>query len=581
MAKKQIFSDRRGGDSFLGGRRPTLDFEGVEGSVRPRKPPVQHSREGSSRPPRDRSRGKSQSRGFSISGVHVAVGFVAVGLAAFFIYYLFFIVPSPIGGLSPAKGNYVKTPVTNIKATFTREVTPSQLALLVDGKNSIMNASIKKKSLSANVPLQDGKHVATLRLDGGGLTGKRTATWWFVVDTKPPQLNMTSKTVTDIKGTGQVKISFKGTTDKGSIVKVDNITLPVDSKGNFEGASTTSRVRSLKISATDSAGNEAASYIVTQKTVQAKGAHVSVYIAGSDTSMSKMIGLVRRTELNALEVDLKDEAGQIGFDLDNPLAKQVGATTKYISSLEGLVDQMRYDDVYAICRVVCFKDPKLGKGRPDLAVQDKAGGVWGKGVWLDPYSKEVWDYDLSIAVAAAKAGFNEIQFDYVRFPSDGNTSTCLYPHQDSRNQTEVIDGYLAYAREKLAPYNVFISADLFGLTASNQGSMGIGQDVAGVSKRIDYISPMVYPSHYNTGEYGIKSPESNPGEIVSKSLKDFKRVMAGAPATLRPWLQDFSLRVKYTPDMVRRQIDATEALGIRQWLLWDPDCTYSETALKK
>lgn len=516
-----------------------------------------------------------------MSGIHVAVGFVAVGLAAFFIYYLFFVMPSPIGGLSPAKGNYVKTPVTNIKATFTREVTPSQLALLVDGKDSIQNASIKKKSLSANVPLQDGKHVATVRLDGGGLTGKRTATWWFVVDTKPPQLNITSKTVTDIKGTGQVKISFKGTTDRGSIVKVDNVTLPVDSKGNFEGASTTSRVRSLKISTTDSAGNEAASYVVTQKTVQAKGAHVSVYIAGSDTSMSKMIGLVRRTELNALEVDLKDEAGQIGFDLDNPLAKQVGATTNYISSLEGLVDQMRYDDVYAICRVVCFKDPKLGKGRPDLAVQDKAGGVWGKGVWLDPYSKEVWDYDISVAVAAAKAGFNEIQFDYVRFPSDGNTSTCVYPHQDSRNQTEVIDGYLAYAREKLAPYNVFISADLFGLTASNQGSMGIGQDVKGVSRRIDYISPMVYPSHYNTGEYGIKSPESNPGEIVSKSLKDFKKVMAGAPATLRPWLQDFSLRVKYTPDMVRRQIDATEALGIKQWLLWDPDCTYSETALKK
>lgn len=173
-----------------------------------------------------------------------------------------------------------------------------------------------------------------------------------------------------------------------------------------------------------------------------------------------------------------------------------------------------------------------------------------------------------------------MQFDYVRFPSDGNTSACLYPHQDQRNPGQVIDDFLSYAREKLAPYNVFVSADLFGLTASDQGDMNIGQRVSDVANRVDFISPMVYPSHYNLGEYKIKVPEANPGETVTKSLEDFKKKIKGTQASLRPWLQDFSLKIPYTPDMVRRQIDASEALGIKQWLLWDPNCSYSESALK-
>ena len=580
MPKKKIFSDGRGSDVFVGGRRPSLDFDEVERSVRPRKAPVRRPREDTT-PPRTFSRRRKGKRGPNITGVHVAVGFILAGGLAFLIYFLFVVMPSPIGGLAPLKGTFVKSPVVDVGAAFSRDVNPQKLSLEVDGKDAIMNASVAKKSISAKVPLGDGRHVATVRIDGGGLMGRRAATWAFVVDTKPPQLAITDKSVSNIEGMDQVKVTFKGKTDRGSVVKVDKDALTVDSNGNFKGTGTTSRVQSLKITSTDPAGNEAAAYVVTQKPITAKGAHVSVYIAGSDTDMTKMIGLVQRTELNALEIDLKDETGQIAFDLDYPLARQVGATSHYIEQLEGLVDQMRYRNVYSICRIVTFKDPKLAIARPDLAVQDKGGGVWGKGQWLDPYSKEVWDYDLAVAAAAAKAGFNEVQFDYVRFPSDGDTSRCVYPHQDGLQQVQVIDGFLAYAREGLAPYNVFVSADLFGLTASNQGSMGIGQDVAGVARRVDYISPMVYPSHYNTGEYGIKNPESNPGEIVSKSLVDFKKVMSGTPAQLRPWLQDFSLRVAYTPDMVRRQIDATEAAGIKQWLLWDPDCTYSEAALKK
>jgi hypothetical protein len=353
----------------------------------------------------------------------------------------------------------------------------------------------------------------------------------------------------------------------------------VSSKGRFTGTATANREKSLKITASDNANNQSNTFIVTQKPPTARGVHVSVFMAGSDSDLDKLIGLVERTELNAMEVDLKDEYGQIGFDIDNELAQKIGGAKDFVE-LDGCVDKMRYRDIYTICRIVVFKDPILADGRPDLAVQDKYGGTWGEGVWVDPYSQEVWDYNLAVAEAAAKAGFNEVQFDYVRFPSDGNTSTCLYPHQDGRAPGEVINGFLTYAREKLAAYNVFISADLFGLTASKQGEMGIGQKVREISDHVDYISPMVYPSHYNTGEYNIKSPENNPHDIVYKSLQDFKKVMKATPAKLRPWLQDFSLRVTYTPDMVRRQIDAAEEVGIHEWLLWDPECTYSESALK-
>ncbi len=582
MAKKKIFSDRRGGEAFAGGRRRTLSFEEVDRQARPRKAPLREAHEENSTParafrPPGRRRG---SRGSRVTGVHVAVGFACAGGLAFLFYFLFFMLPSPIGGLSPAKGSFARAPVVDVGATFSRPVKPSQLTLKVDGKDAIMNARVDARSITCKVPLSDGEHKALVEVDGGGLMGKRTATWAFMVDTKPPQLNITGKTVTDMKGTGQVKVAFKGTVDKGATVKIGKETLPVDSKGSFKGTSTASRGRSFKVTATDAAGNEAAAFVVTQKPVKAKGAHISVYIASSDSDMAKMYGLVERTELNALQIDLKDEAGQIGSLLDNQLAKTVNSLNDYIK-LDAVVDQMRYRDIYSICRIVVFKDPKLAQGRTDLAVQDKAGGVWGKGQWLDPYSREVWDYNLAVAVAAAKAGFQEVQFDYLRFPSDGNTATCLYPHQDNRKPGEVIDGFLAYAREQLAPYNVFVSADLFGLTASKQGDMGIGQDVKTVATRVDYISPMLYPSHYNSGEYGIKSPESNPGDIVTKSVEEFKKVLAGSPSKLRPWLQDFSLRVAYTPDMVRRQIDACEKEGVNQWLLWDPDCSYSESALKK
>lgn len=571
MAKKRRFTNKHSREILLGGKKRELSFPDIEGRKR-----AGNGFGGRLKKVLPASWSRRLER---VRGIHLAVGLVLVSVIGLLFWFFFFVYPSPVGGLSPGPDSSIRTSEVDVKATFSRAVEPKEISIKVDGKDVTTKASVKSKSVSARLGLTDGEHKAEVVLSGGGLMGKRTAQWSFTVDTSPPPLTITNKKVTQVKESDEVDVSFSGKTDKDATVKVEGNGIPVESNGSFKGKAVTNRLDSLKITATDRAGNEANAYIVTQKPPTARGIHVSVYIAASVPDLDKMIELVERTELNALQVDLKDEYGQIGFDIDNKLAREIDSANDYIE-LDSCVDRIRCKDIYTICRVVTFKDPILAVARPDLSVRDKYGGPWGKGQWTDPYSREVWDYNIAVAVAAAKAGFNEIQFDYVRFPSDGNTDTCQYPNQDDRSPVEVIDGFLEYAREQLAPYNVFISADLFGLTASDQGEMGIGQNVKAIAERVDYLSPMVYPSHYNPGEYGIKSPEHNPGDTVAESMDDFLKVIKGTQAQLRPWLQDFSLTVTYTPDMVRRQIDSVENAGIKQWLLWDPDCTYSESALE-
>ncbi|PKQ28033.1 MAG: hypothetical protein CVT63_04830 [Candidatus Anoxymicrobium japonicum] len=595
MARKRTFSNRRGGHVF-GGRKPRLIGDNLDLVRREAQGgQASHSSEDLSRDAKDSERrpvempalarsvrvaapGYRKRKGFT--GAQAALGAIFILVAVIVFWFFAFVYPSPIGGLSPANGSYVKTPTVDVKASISRSFKPQDITMKIDGKDVGVNVLPDKKTVSATVPLPDGPHRAMLRLDGHAFMGKRIAQWSFNIDSTPPELSLTKKKITRTKKPGEARIDFKCNVEKGASVTVNDRPIAIDKKGDFSCVTVTNTVHSLKILAKDRAGNEKSDFIITQKAPTAKGIHVSTFIAASDTDFDRVIALVDRTELNALQIDLKDEAGQIGFNINNTLAQQAKAASNYIK-LDECVDRMRFKNIYSIARIVCFKDPKVGRARPDLAVQGKAGGPWGKGDWLDPYSKEVWDYDLAVAEAAARAGFNEIQFDYVRFPSDGNTSACAYPRQDARKPSEVINDFLTYAREKLAPFNVFISTDLFGLTASKQGDMNIGQNIVDIAKRVDFISPMVYPSHYNPGEYGIKTPEANPGDTVTKSIEEFKKKMAGTQSRLRPWLQDFSLKIPYTPDMVRRQIDACEKLGMREWLLWDPNCTYSESALKK
>ncbi len=513
-----------------------------------------------------RSRAKIPARGIR------NLFFIGFGLFLF-IVLLIVIFRSPlIKSIKPQNGTLLNTGSAQLEVIFGKKLTPEQVKLVLDGNDITSQAQVSLPQVTAQMNLGQGEHSLEVLVDGKSKS--RTA---FAVDSEAPRISLEGM---DEKDGGTVVI--RGKVDPANAqLTADQQTLGLKSDGSFSLAVNSYERPTVLLTATDQAGNQGTLSVQTVRPVQAKGVHVSIWVA-ADTKLYKgIIDMVTRTELNSVEIDLKDESGRVGYDTSYPLARLVeSGTSKGGIDMQRAMDKMWFNDIYSIGRIVCFKDPILAKKRPDLAVRTPDGSLWGNGQWLDPYSKEVWDYDIGIAKEAAKLGFKEIQFDYVRFPSDGNTTTCRYPSQDSRVPEDVIADFLKYARDELHPLGVVVSADVFGLTASDQGSMGIGQNISKMAQYLDYLSPMVYPSHYNTGEYNIANPEANPHDIVYMSLEDFKKKLEGTNCKLRPWLQDFTLKLPYGATEVLAQIKACYDCGVDEWLLWDAECTFTESALQ-
>jgi hypothetical protein len=309
--------------------------------------------------------------------------------------------------------------------------------------------------------------------------------------------------------------------------------------------------------------------------VEIRGIHVTGALASLPGKFREYVGY-KRYGLNTIELDVKDEGGEIGFQpTDVPLARSVGATRNFYNP-QALVALAHRNGIYVIGRVVCFQDPKLAQGRPDLAIQRPDGTVWTTGAglaWVNPYDRRVWDYCTSVAEAAAKAGFDQIMFDYVRFPSDGDIAHAVYPGKTSMPRGRVIAGFVQYAKQRLEKDGVRVSTAVFGLSASRD--LGIGQVPRFISKYVDSISPMSYPVLYSGGELGITSPSSQPGETVFRTMTDFRRQIAGSRAQLVPWVQDWS----YEPKQVLAQIAAARLQGAKGFLLWNATGVYTKAAL--
>jgi hypothetical protein len=316
------------------------------------------------------------------------------------------------------------------------------------------------------------------------------------------------------------------------------------------------------------------------KPAAVKGVYTTGWIAGSSKWFPRLLKFIDATEVNALVVDIKDDTGSLSFPVEVPLAKETGAAVKMIADPAGMIQTLKEHQIYPIARIVVFKDPFIAKAKPEWAVKSSAGGLWRdrKGLfWVDPHNKLYWDYIIAIAKEAVRLGFQEIQFDYVRFTSDGNTKTCVYPFADNKAPEDVIQEFLQYARTKLAACDIPISADIFGLTTSADADLGIGQRFEKIIQHIDIVCPMVYPSHYIPGNFGLKNPNAQPYSTVFNSVSDAKkRLTAASSATqLRPWLQDFSLGVRYGRAEIQSQIKAVNDVGIKEWIFWNPSCRYS------
>jgi hypothetical protein len=312
---------------------------------------------------------------------------------------------------------------------------------------------------------------------------------------------------------------------------------------------------------------------------EVRGIHVTMALASLDGKVEEYLSLVQEG-MNTIEIDVKDENGEIGFIPSSvPLARAVRAAKPYYKPRE-VARLVHRKGVYLIGRVVVFEDPRLSAGRPGLSIKRPDGSNWrndaGLG-WTNPYDRRVWDYNVSIAEVAARAGFDEIQFDYVRFPTDGNLDEIVYPGKTKKAPGWVITEFVHYATKRLKPLGVRVSTDLFGLAATRD--LGIGQVPRRIAKYVDAIYPMVYPSHYVDGEYGLESPNAAPGTTVEWALSDFRKQMQQGKAELIPWLQDFSYGRTYGLAEVKAQIEAARLMGARGFLLWNPLGVYTRGAL--
>ncbi len=490
-----------------------------------------------------------------------------------FIVLLVVLFRSPlIKTIAPKNGTLLNTSSPQLEVVFGKKVNAEQVRMVLDGNDITSRAQVALPQVTAQLDLEQGEHNLEVLLDG-----KSKAKTAFVVDSEAPCISLEGMEEKD----GSAVVLHGKVDPADARLTTDSQVLGLKADGSFSLTVDRYEHPMVMLTATDAAGNQGTLSVPTTKPQEAKGVHVSIWTAADSKMYKGIIDMVKRTELNTVEIDLKDESGRVGYDTQYPLARLVeSGLSKGGMDMQRIMDKVWYNDIYSIGRIVCFKDPILAKKRPDLAVRTPDGGLWGNGQWLDPYSKEVWDYNVGIAMEAAKLGFKEIQFDYVRFPSDGNTTTCVFPSKDSRVPEDVIAEFLKYARDRLRSVGVMVSADVFGLTASGQGSMGIGQNITKMAQYLDYLSPMVYPSHYNPGEYNINNPEANPHDTVYLSLEDFKEKLEGTSCKLRPWLQDFSLKLPYGASEVLAQIKACYDSGVTEWLLWDAECTFTESALQ-
>ena len=361
----------------------------------------------------------------------------------------------------------------------------------------------------------------------------------------------------------------------------------VDEQGRFEVAFARTPTRTVVVLAHDRAGNATDSRFKVATAPRlprnpVRAVHVSADAWAHDGLRAGVLKLLREKRINTVELDLKDELGIVGWRSGVPLARRIGAE-RNTYDLGAAVKLLHARGARVIGRLVAFRDPVLAEwawthGRRDLVIQTPEGGAYsgGYGGFTSYVHPTVRAYNVDLAVAAAKLGVDDVLYDYVRRP-DGPLGSMVVPGLDEDPEQAVTD-FLAQARRRLAPYDTFLGASVFGIAATRPEE--IAQDVPAIAGEVDYVAPMLYPSHWGPQEYGVANPESEPYAIVRRSLVDFRRIVRGTGARVVPWLQDFSLGVQYGEPEVRAQIDAASAADIDEFLLWDPRVTYTGAALE-
>jgi hypothetical protein len=316
--------------------------------------------------------------------------------------------------------------------------------------------------------------------------------------------------------------------------------------------------------------------------IEIKALYLTAYSGSSQTKIDQMIAFVKNSEINAFVIDIKDYSGTIAYDSQIEIINQLEIDRNLIKNIPALIEKLHQNDIYVIARQTVFQDPELTKKKPEWAVKNtQTGGIWYdyKGLsWADPTNEKVWEYNLNIAKEAIELGFDEINFDYIRFPSDGPMKAMGFANLADRPKHAVMKEFFSYLYENLKDEPAYISGDLFGFTTERDDDMNIGQVLEDAVLYFDYVCPMVYPSHYPSGYLNLTNPAANPYEVISHSIAkgiESMTTVTEPRAKIRPWLQAFNMGAIYTPTMIDLQIQASSENGGYGYLLWNARNVYN------
>lgn len=320
-----------------------------------------------------------------------------------------------------------------------------------------------------------------------------------------------------------------------------------------------------------------------------RGIYISGPMSGSTELFQNILDSMEGTEINTVVIDFKDDQGRITCQIDSPVVTEIGACRPYVKDIKSLISSLKERGLYVIARVVAFRDPYLAEQKPEWSLHLADGSLYRdrQGMaWVAPYRIEVWDYLVEVGTAAKEAGFDEVQFDYIRFSTEGTMKQVVFDEEvtKGRSKTDAITEFVKYAYENLASQGLFVSADVFGtIIDSDIDANAVGQIYTEMAKHLDYICPMIYPSHYGEGNFGLDYPDKHPYETVLAALQKSKTVLEQAAkadeqsrqAVVRPWLQDFTASYlgegKYKPygyKEIQEQIQAVKDAGYDEWMLW-------------
>jgi hypothetical protein len=317
-----------------------------------------------------------------------------------------------------------------------------------------------------------------------------------------------------------------------------------------------------------------------------QGIYASGSLIADEARFTELLDLIERTDLNALVFDIKDMQGHILYDSDVTMAQEIDAVNPAYD-VHSVLSELEERGIYAIGRMVVFADTSLAEARPDLAINDALNDepwrTWQGQAWANPYNADVWEYNAAIMQEAVSLGFDEVQLSHVRFPDEGPLNRADYGQANTRNAREqAIAEFLDHAYAGLATTEAMMSVDVFALTMWDQAGTLIGQDLQKITSRVDYVSPLLFPSHFQSGSLGYESPTDHPYDMVSRSIESGMSLLPRYHhSRIRPWLQDFSYgsAMPFDAESVRLEIEAARDYGASGWMLWNTEGEYSEEAL--